>query len=188
MLGRGGQGRKGGEWLYATLSQADSYLVPARHAQEEAEGPSQGGACPGPQVLFQLFTAAKRQIRDEEGELEKKTEHRDGRCPCHRDRRVEIFPTSVALPDQDSQAPLASLFMRKLQTPPRSRQPPAEDGRARSLSNCSPSRVVGERALQGAFPPLRTRALCRPFAVWKQAPGPRANKEPNFLGFHQPIP
>lgn len=42
------------------VSQADSYLVPAGHAQEEAEGPSQRGACPGPRVFFQLFTTAKR--------------------------------------------------------------------------------------------------------------------------------
>lgn len=121
-----------------------------------------------------------------------KRKQTEGMAGVHGDRRVEIIPTSGALLDQDAQVFQAPLLMRKLQTPPRSRQPPAsspaEDGKAGFLSNCSPSRVVGKRALQGACPPLRTRALCRPFAVWKQAPGPRANKEPNFLGFHQPIP
>lgn len=52
-------------------------------------------------------------------ELEKKIDHRDGRCPCHGDRTLEIIPTSVALLDQDAQVFQAPLFMRKLQTPPR---------------------------------------------------------------------
>lgn len=54
--------------------------------------------------------------------------------------------------------------MRKLQTPPRYRQPPAsspaEDGRAQFLPNCSPSRAVAERALQGAFSPLSEQEPC----------------------------
>lgn len=59
----------GAERVYAVVSQADSYLGLAGHAQEEAEGPSQRGACPGPRVPFQLATAAKRRRVEERGKI-----------------------------------------------------------------------------------------------------------------------
>lgn len=60
--------------LRPPASLADSYLGLPGHAQEEAEGPSQGGACPGSRAPFQLATAAERKRKGEEmeAELEKK--------------------------------------------------------------------------------------------------------------------
>lgn len=87
------EGNWGGPRLPA--SPTNSYLSLAGHAQEEAEGPSQGGACPGAQASFQLAAAAESKRRDEEMETKVKKKKRLSpdkwwtkvSCPVDRDWR-----------------------------------------------------------------------------------------------------
>lgn len=134
---RGGEeGSWRGSGSQAPTSPADSYLGLAGHAQEEAEGSSQGGAYPGVRTPFQMATAAEGEGRGEKilqrdggggchdkekgsGDMRGKTQKKGEEGKGRTQRKDTPHPHLLGLPGCEGLVFQAPLFMRRLQAPPR---------------------------------------------------------------------